>query len=304
MHVPVMPQESLEYLAIQPDGVYLDMTAGLGGHTKAIAERLTALGGQGSVIACDRDAESLAQAKLNTAEFANRIHFYQASFSQGFSRGLSRAGETLVTEGTSQLDNVGRVDGLLADLGVSRYQLTEGERGFSLMTDGPLDMRMDRDQTQTAADFVNYESEKELADLIYKFGEERRSRKIARAIVRARPVTTTGQLAKLIEQAVPRTGKLHPATQTFMALRIAVNGEVEELDALLESIPRLVKPGGRAVVLTFMSLEDRKVKQSFQAMARSGQARILTRHVVRPAEEEIRSNPPSRSAKLRAVELI
>src|SRR5580704_13632325 len=162
------------------------------------------------------------------------------------------------------------------------------------MADGPLDMRMDRGQQQTAADFVNFESEKELADLIYKFGEERRSRQIARAIVRARPITSTGQLAKLIERVVPRTGKIHPATQTFMALRIAVNGEMEELDALLESIPGLVKPGGRAVVLTFMSLEDRKVKQSFQAMARSGQVRILTRHVVRPAEEEIRVNPPSR----------
>ncbi len=172
------------------------------------------------------------------------------------------------------------------------------------MADGPLDMRQDRSQQETAADLVNFESEKQLADLIYRFGEERRSRKIARAIVRARPVTTTGQLAKLIEGAVPRTGKLHPATQTFMGLRIAVNGEMEELDALLESIPRLVQPGGRVVVLTFMSLEDRRVKQSFQAMARNGQARILTRHVIRPTEQEIGNNPPSRSAKLRAIELI
>ncbi len=159
-------------------------------------------------------------------------------------------------------------------------------------------------QGETAADIVNFESEKQLADLIYKFGEERRSRKIARAIVRARPIKSTGQLAKLIEEAVPRTGKIHPATQTFMALRIAVNRELEELDALLDAIPRLVKPGGRAVIVTFMSLEDRKVKQSFQAMARDGRARILTRHVVRPAEEEIGRNPPSRSAKLRAVEMV
>jgi 16S rRNA (cytosine1402-N4)-methyltransferase len=295
MHVPVMLQECLEYLAIRPDGVYLDVTAGLGGHTAGIAARLTT----GLVIACDRDAESLALARRNTAAVVpyvgDRIHFYQTSF--------SRVGETLATEGVSQLDKM-RADGLLADLGVSRYQLTEGERGFSLMADGPLDMRMDRGQQQTAADFVNFESEKDLADLIFTFGEERRSRKIARAIVRARPVTTTGQLAKLIEGAVPRTGKLHPATQTFMGLRIAVNGEMEELDALLESIPRLVQPGGRVVVLTFMSLEDRRVKQSFQAMARNGQARILTRHVVRPTEQEIGNNPPSRSAKLRAIELI
>jgi 16S rRNA (cytosine1402-N4)-methyltransferase len=286
MHVPVMLAECLEYLAIKPDGIYLDATAGLGGHTGAIAAQLTS----GLVLACDRDAESLEQARANTSAWADRIHFHQTSFSQ--------VGETLIAEGITQLD------GLLADLGVSRYQLTEGERGFSLMADGPLDMRMDRSQKQTAADFVNYESEKELADLIYKFGEERRSRKIARAIVRARPITSTGHLAKLIEQAVPRTGKIHPATQTFMALRIAVNGEWEELDALLASIPRLVKPGGHVVVLTFMSLEDRVVKHSFQAMARNGQAQILTRHVVRPAEQEIRTNPPSRSAKLRAVELL
>jgi 16S rRNA (cytosine1402-N4)-methyltransferase len=171
------------------------------------------------------------------------------------------------------------------------------------MADGPLDMRMDRSRGRTAADIVNYESEKELADLIFKLGEERRSRKIARAIVRARPIQTTGQLAKLIEGAAPRTGKLHPATLTFMALRIAVNEEMEELDALLASIPKLVKPGGRVVVVTFMSLEDRKVKQSFQALAKDGRATILTRHVVRPTEEEIRENPPSRSAKLRAVEM-
>jgi len=285
-HVPVMLAESLEYLAIKPDGVYCDLTAGLGGHTRAIAERLTT----GFVIACDRDAESLDRAKENTAEFADRIHFHQVRF--------SRAKEALAAEGVSQLD------GLLADLGVSRYQLTGGERGFSLMTDGVLDMRMDRSQGTTAADLVNFESEEGLADLIYKFGEERRSRQIARAIVRARPIKTTGQLAKLIEGAARRTGKIHPATQTFMALRIAVNGEMEELDALLESIPQMVKAGGRAVVLTFMSLEDRKVKQSFQAMARSGRAQILTRHVMRPAELEIRNNSASRSAKMRAVTLV
>jgi 16S rRNA (cytosine1402-N4)-methyltransferase len=140
--------------------------------------------------------------------------------------------------------------------------------------------------------------------LIFKLGEERRSRKIARAIVRARPVVTTGQLAKLIESAVPRTGKLHPATQTFMALRIAVNRENEELEALLASIPKLVKAGGRVVFLTFMSIEDRVVKRAFQALERAGRAKILTRHVVRPTEEEIRENPPSRSAKLRALEIL
>jgi 16S rRNA (cytosine1402-N4)-methyltransferase len=289
MHVPVMLRECLEYLAIRPDGVYLDATAGMGGHAGAIARQLAQLSSGGLVLACDRDRESLARAQANTADCASRIHFHNVSF--------SLVGQALAAEGLTQ------VDGLLADLGVSRYQLTEGERGFSLMADGPLDMRMDRSQGQTAADIVNYESEKQLADLIFQLGEERRSRRIARAIVRARPIKTTGQLAKLIESAVPRTGKLHPATQTFMALRIAVNQENEELDALLAAIPKLVKPGGRAVLLTFMSLEDRKVKQSFQSLAREGRVNILTRHVVRPSEEEVRDNPPSRSAKLRAVEI-
>ena len=286
MHVPVMLESSLEYLAIRPDGIFLDATAGLGGHTRAIAERLTT----GLVLACDRDQESLERARENTVEYAARIRYHKVSFSQ--------LGAVPSAEGISQ------VDGLLADLGVSRYQLTTGERGFSLMADGPLDMRLDRSQAETAADLVNYESEQELADLIYRFGEERRSRKIARAIVRARPISTTGQLAKLIEQTAPRTGKIHPATQTFQALRMAVNHELEELQALLDWIPKLVKTGGRAVIITFHSLEDRMVKQSFQAMARAGQGVILTRHVVRPEEDEIRNNAPSRSAKLRAMEVI
>jgi 16S rRNA (cytosine1402-N4)-methyltransferase len=166
-----------------------------------------------------------------------------------------------------------------------------------------LDMRMDRSQGSTASEIVNFTSEKELADLIYRFGEERRSRKISRAIVRARPIHTTAHLARVIEQAVPRTSKLHPATQTFMALRMAVNDEQGELDRLLEIAPDLVKSGGRMVILTFMSLEDRKVKQSLQALARAGRAITLTKHVIRPALEETRDNPPSRSAKLRAVEM-
>jgi len=280
-----MLRESLEYLAIRPDGIYADCTAGLGGHTLAIAQRLTS----GLVLACDRDAESLEIARANSADYLSRIRFLKTSF--------ARVGEALAAVGFSQLD------GLLADLGASRYQLTSAERGFSFSADGPLDMRQDRSQPGTAADLVNFESENQLADLIYQFGEERRSRRIARAVVRARPIKTTGQLAKLIEGAVPRTGKLHPATQTFMALRIAVNRELEELDALLESIPRLVKPGGRAVIITFMSLEDRRVKHAFQAMARAGSAEVLTRHVVRPSEEEIAENAASRSAKLRAVQL-
>jgi len=240
------------------------------------------------VLACDRDAQSLELARAATADCADRIRFHQSLFSQ--------LGVVLNAEKVPQLD------GILADLGVSKFQLTEGARGFSLMADGPLDMRMGQDVGETAAELVNFLPEKQLADLIYELGEERRSRQIARAIVRARPVTTTGQLAKLIENVAPRTGKIHPATQTFMALRMAVNSELEEIESLLQALPQLVKPGGRAVFLTFHSIEDRIVKQAFQALARADEAEILTRHVVKPTQEEVRGNPPSRSAKLRVVE--
>ena len=172
------------------------------------------------------------------------------------------------------------------------------------MEDGPLDMRMDRAGEVTAADLVNEMPEKALADLIYQFGEERRSRRISRAIVRARPILTTGRLAQVVEGAVPRTGRIHPATQTFMALRLKVNEEFEELAQLLRLAPESLKSGGRFVVLTFMSSEDRKVKQAFQALARGGQARVLTKHVVRPTKAEVLANGASRSAKLRALERI
>ncbi len=197
-----------------------------------------------------------------------------------------------------------RTDGLLADLGTSRYQLTEPDRGFSLQADGPLDMRMDRSQGDTAAEIVNTSAEKALADLIYQLGQERRARRIARAIVRARPIRSTLHLARVVELAAPRTSRLHPATQTFMALRLAVNREQEELDDLLRAAPEIVRSGGRIVVITFMSLEDRKVKRAFQDLARAGRAKVLTKHVVRPTGEEVRINAASRSAKLRALELL
>jgi 16S rRNA (cytosine1402-N4)-methyltransferase len=286
MHIPVMCAAALDYLAPVPDGVYLDATAGLGGHTAAIAGRLTT----GLVIACDRDAESLEMARQNTAGQAGRIRYHQARFS----------------ELTSALAHWGveKADGILADLGASRYQLTEADRGFSLLADGPLDMRMDRSQGPTAAEIVGTIAEKALADLLYELGQERRARKIARAIVRARPIRSTLHLARVVEQAAPRTGRLHPATQTFMALRLAVNQEQQELDRLLELGPELVRPGGRIVIISFMSLEDGKVKRSFQGLARQGRANILTKHVVKPTLEEVRMNPASRSAKLRALELL
>jgi len=282
-----MVQEVLHYLHVQPDGLYADVTAGLGGHTRAIAERLR----QGRVVASDRDAESLEIARRALEPWKDRVLFLQARFSE--------------LEATYQrLGIAGKLQGLLADLGASRLQLTCPERGFSFMADGPLDMRMDRSQGLTAADLINRLSERELAELLFRLGEERRAKSIARAIVRARPLSTTLQLAELIEAVVPRAGsRLHPATRTFMALRLAVNQEMEELDALLEAVPRLVAPGGRVVILTFMSLEDRKVKQAFRSLAAQGRALLLTRRVVRPTEEEIRINPASRSAKLRAIEL-
>jgi 16S rRNA (cytosine1402-N4)-methyltransferase len=283
-HYPVLLAESLEYLAIRPDGVYVDMTAGLGGHTKAIAERLET----GLVLACDRDAESLALAREATVAHAAKIRFFHGAF--------SKLPEALESNGLSM------VDGVLADLGVSRHQLSTGERGFSLMHRGPLDMRMDRSQGHTAEEFVNELPERALADLLFELGEERRSRRISRAIVRARPILTTDRLAEVVEQAVPRTGRIHPATQTFMALRLKVNEELEELDGLLKNAPPRLRPGGRFVVLTFMSTEDRKVKRAFQSLAQTGGAKILTKHVVRPGEQEVLENPASRSAKLRALE--
>jgi 16S rRNA (cytosine1402-N4)-methyltransferase len=285
-HYSVLLNESLEYLAIRPDGLYVDLTAGLGGHTRAIAEKLDS----GLVIACDRDAESLELARIATASVASRVRFFHGSFSE-MQKALEQYGAAAV-------------DGVLADLGVSRFQLNTAERGFSLMEDGPLDMRMDRRGDVTAADLVNEMDEKALADLIYQLGEERRSRRISRAIVRARPILTTGRLARVIEEVVPRTGRLHPATQTFMALRLTVNSELEELGALLRLAPEHLRQNGRFVVLTFMSLEDRIVKGAFQSLARAGSARILTKHVVKPAREEVLKNPASRSAKLRALERI
>jgi len=284
MHFPVMAVESVALLEIRAEGVYLDVTAGLGGHTALIAQRLTT----GLVIASDRDAESLELARANTAEWAERIRFHQATFGQ--------LDAVIAAEGFQ------KVDGLLADLGVSRFQLTEApHRGFSFLTDGPLDMRMTQTTGMTAADLVNYTAEKAIADLIYQWGEERRARKIARAIVRARPIRSTLHLADVVLRAVPRTGRLHPATKTFMALRMAVNDEPGELDRLLDIGPGLLKVGGRMVVISFMSGEDRKVKERFKALGRDDLAVILTKHPLQPSEQETRQNPPSRSAKLRAA---
>jgi len=279
-----MAEEALALLEIRPEGVYLDATAGLGGHTGMIARRLTT----GLVIANDRDAESLDMARANTAEWG-RIRFHRGAFDT-LPGALAEAG-------------FAKADGLLADLGASRYQLTSPERGFSFSTDGPLDMRMDRDMGLTAADIVNYYAEKALADLIFQMGEERRARRIARAIVRARPIRSTLHLADVVQRAAPRTGRYHPATRTFMALRMAVNDEPGELDRLLEIGPTLLRSGGRMAVVAFMSIEDRKVKQRFRELGRAGMAAVLTKHPLQPGEEEVARNPASRSAKLRGIKM-
>lgn len=283
-HIPVMVAEVIEWLNVRPDGIYIDATAGLGGHTAAIAQRLS----RGVVVANDCDAEALAQAKKNTFRWAERIRFRHGWFST-LAAGLAEMG-------------IEKADGLAADLGASYAQMT-GDRGFSVWTDGPLDGRFDRSGGLTAADLVNTLDQRALAELIRRQGEERRADAIARAILRARPIRSTRQLARVIEEVAPRTGRLHPATRTFMALRRAVNREAEELAALLECAPRLVAPGGRVVIISFMSLEDRQVKLAFQDWVRQGRARRLLKHVVRPSAEEVRSNPAARSARLRAVEI-
>lgn len=285
-HTPVLLRETLEWLSVRPEGVYVDCTAGLGGHTAAIAERLKT----GCVVALDRDMESLEAARARCAAWAGRIRFVQSSFSE-----LSSTLDSLL---------LAHVDGILADLGVSRYQLTSPERGFSLQTAGPLDMRMDRRQSLTAAAIVNHYPERELARIFEELGEERRrlAENIARAVVRARPIAETAQLARVVASVAPRTGRIHPATRVFQALRMAVNDEPGQLDALLGQAPGRLKPGGRLVVIAFHSLDDRKVKRRFRELARRGGYRILTRHVVRPGEAERRANPASRSAVLRALE--
>jgi len=274
----------MELLAVRPDGVYLDATTGLGGHTGLIAGQLTT----GTVIANDHDLKSLEMARGNTAPWSDRICFHYGGFGS-LAEAVEQAGFS-------------KVDGLLADLGVSRYQLTAPERGFSFMSDGPLDMRMDQTIRATAADLVNHTDEKTLADLIFQLGEERRARKIARAIVRARPLRSTLHLADVVERAVPRTGRLHPATKTFMALRMAVNDEPGELDRLLKIGPELLNSGGRLVVISFMSSDDRAVKERFKALSYTGDYTILTKHPLQPTEEESTANAASRSAKLRALQ--
>lgn len=285
MHFPVMRDEVLEYLAVRPDGRYLDCTAGMGGHTAAIAAMLR----EGLVIANDRDERSLEMARANCAPVADRVRFHHGDFAS--------LGEAIREQGWQS------VDGVLADFGVSRYQLTSAERGFSLQADGPLDMRMSESQDVTAADLVNTLEERELANLLYREAEEYDSRRIAREIVRSRPIHSTLQLVRAVEKAVPRRGRLSPATKTFLALRREVNQEDAQLRTFFDVAPGLLTSGGRLVVISFMSLEDRVAKQRMRELEKQGTGKVLTKHVVKPSAVEVKQNPPSRSAVLRAMEM-
>ena len=286
-HTPVLVEETIHWLAIKPGGFYVDATVGLGGHAIEIVRRL---GVGGTFLGLDRDAAALEIARVRLEEFKDKVTLVHANFSQ--------IGEVFAERGLPP------ADGVLADLGVSSMQLDLGERGFSFRTRGPLDMRMDRDMEETAADIVNTADEKALADLLYQLGEERDSRRIARTIVRARPIRDTEHLATVVAGARKVRGrqKLHPATKTFLALRIAVNREMEALGQFLDRVPATLSSGGRWVVISYHSLEDRMVKQKFRQLAAGGALEILTRRVVIPSDAEIAANPRARSAKMRVAE--
>ena len=290
MHEPVMVAEVLEHLAPARGGLFVDCTVGYGGHTRALLD-----GGATRVIGFDRDQDALAHAGRTLAEHESRVEFVHSDY--------RRLNEVLDARGVTT------VDGLLADLGVSSMQLDEPGRGFSFRRDDPLDMRMDRTSGPTAAEAIRDADERTLADVIYEFGEERHSRRVARALVDARTrgaVETTGQLADIVRRAIPRKGysRIDPATRTFQALRIWVNRELEGLDAFLRAAASRLGPGGRMTVITFHSLEDRIVKHTLRAIQAEGAVglTVRTKRPMVPTDAEVERNPRARSAKLRAAE--
>jgi 16S rRNA (cytosine1402-N4)-methyltransferase len=287
-HTPVLLEEVLEWLRVKPDGKYIDATLGAGGHSAAIAERLTS----GRLISLDRDERALELARERLRDLEERVTLVASPFSK-------------IAEVVHELGIPG-VDGVLADLGVSSMQLDQSARGFSFREAGPLDMRMSAEDDLTADEIVNRWSEKEVADLLYRAAEEHDSRRIARAIVRARPIRDTAHLATTVAGARKQWGRqrLHPATKTFLALRIAVNREMEELGQFLSRTPATLNSGGRWVVLSYHSGEDRLVKHAFQEGERQGTLRVLTKKVIQPLERETSLNPRSRSAKLRCAERV
>ena len=288
-HVPVLFEEVMDFIRVRSGGTYVDCTLGLAGHAEGIARQL---GSAGHLIGFDRDPEALELAKVRLAKICEEL-------------GSQAPQVTLIGEAFSTIaEHVkpASVDGLLADFGASSLHFDEARRGFSFQGEGPLDMRMDTRSGPTAEQVVNETGERELANLIYEYGEERRSRTVARAIVRGRPVTSTVQLARIVASAVPPMKFIHPATKTFQALRIFVNQELQEIRALFEAAPKLLKPSARLVVISFHSLEDRIAKDNIREGAQKGIWNVLTKKPVTATEEEINRNPRSRSAKLRAAE--
>jgi len=281
-----MLREVLEWLCIRSEGNYLDATTGTGGHLVEIARRLTT----GRVYGIDRDPQALAIARERVSDWKDKVTLVKASFSE--------IGEV------ARQRQMPPLDGVLADLGVSTLELDTPERGFSFRYAAPLDMRMDPEQALSAEEIVNHWPERELADLLYHKAEESDSRRIARAIVRARPIRDTAHLATVVAGARKARGRqrLHPATKTFLALRIAVNREEEELEQFLSRAPATISPGGRWVILSYHSLEDRRVKHAFQRLEREGQFQILTKKIIEPTLDEIRDNPRARSAKMRVAQ--
>jgi len=286
LHTPVLVEQVVRWLRVRPNGTYIDATVGPGGHALEIARRLST----GRLIGIDRDPRALDIARERLRPFERQVILVHANFSriEDIARGLK----------------LPPADGVLADLGVSSLQLDSAERGFSFRWAGPLDMRMDPDGQSTAAEIVNYWPEEDLANLLYRYAEERDSRRIARAIVRARPLRDTEHLATVVAGVRKKRGrqKLHPATKTFLALRIAVNRELEELEQFLSRTPATLSSSGRWVVLSYHSLEDRLVKHAFQRLAREGVLKILTKKVVQPPADETYANPRARSAKMRVAE--
>jgi 16S rRNA (cytosine1402-N4)-methyltransferase len=283
-HVSVLFQEVMDFLLPHDGGRYIDGTLGAGGHSAGI---LNASSPTGRLLGFDADPKALAVAKENLAQFGERATLVHSNF-----QNLKLVAEQ---------NNFVPVDGIVLDLGLSSMQLADAERGFSFLTDGALDMRFNPDEETDAAELVNTLSEQDLADLIYEYGEEHASRRIARGIVYARPIKTAAQLASVIERSMGRRGRIHPATQTFQALRIAVNREIDVLENVLPQVVELLKPQGRIAIISFHSLEDRVVKNFFRS---SDQLQVLTKHPVRPSDDEVQANSRSRSAKLRVAEKV
>jgi 16S rRNA (cytosine1402-N4)-methyltransferase len=288
VHEPVLVDEVVGFLRPRPEGIYVDATVGLGGHAAAVLAA-----GAGRLIGIDRDADALAIARRELESAAARVELVHADY-RDLTRVLSARG-------------IDRVAGMVADLGVSSMQLDEAARGFSFRLGGPLDMRMDRSTGPTAAELIATVEEKTLADVIWRFGEERHSRRIARAIVRARdrqPLTETAALASVVRAAAGGRGsqRIDPATRTFQALRIWVNRELDGLDAFLDEAVNALEPGARLAVIAFHSLEDRVVKHTFRRLAADGRIQLVTRKPVGPADAEVERNPRARSARLRVAE--